>query len=430
MPIIPDEARTFGMDALFKELGIYASNGQLYEPVDHNLLLSYMEAKDGQILEEGITEAGSLASWIAAGTSYATRGVPMVPFFTFYSMFGFQRVGDLIWQAADARARGFLLGATAGRTTLLGEGLQHQDGHSLLLASTVPVCEAYDPAFAYETGAIINRGIERMYGADAGEDVFYYLTLYNETYVMPARPEGRHRRRHQPRPVPLGRRARRRPRPPGDDPVLRVGAGRGACRRRGAAPSPTASAVDLWSVTSYKRLREEALAVRALEPAAPRRRAAHAARDRGARRRRRARSSPSPTSCVRCPTRSAGGCPRPYTSLGTDGFGRTDTREALRRFFEIDAAHVVVAVLAGAGRRRVTVDPAVGAQGRRRPRHRPRRRAQLGAVAQGGGTATASDRRRLPTTTSASASNVSPSAAKRSGPSWERIRNSVTVRSS
>ncbi|MGA1365827.1 MAG: pyruvate dehydrogenase (acetyl-transferring), homodimeric type, partial [Ilumatobacteraceae bacterium] len=176
VPIIPDEARTFGMDSLFRELKIYASQGQKYEPVDHDMLLKYAEASDGQILEEGITEAGSLASFIAAGTSYATRGVPMVPFYTFYSMFGFQRVGDLIWQAADARAKGFLLGATAGRTTLHGEGLQHQDGHSLVLASTVPACRAYDPAFAYEVATIVREGIKEMYG-DALNDVFYYLTL-------------------------------------------------------------------------------------------------------------------------------------------------------------------------------------------------------------------------------------------------------------
>ncbi|MGA1144662.1 MAG: pyruvate dehydrogenase (acetyl-transferring), homodimeric type, partial [Ilumatobacteraceae bacterium] len=188
VPIIPDEARTFGMDSLSRELKIYASQGQKYEPVDHDMLLKYAEASDGQILEEGITEAGSLASFIAAGTSYATRGVPMVPFYTFYSMFGFQRVGDLIWQAADARAKGFLLGATAGRTTLHGEGLQHQDGHSLVLASTVPACRAYDPAFAYEVATIVREGIKEMYG-DALNDVFYYLTLYNENYPMPEMPE-------------------------------------------------------------------------------------------------------------------------------------------------------------------------------------------------------------------------------------------------
>ena len=187
VPIIPDEGRTFGMDSLFKELKIYASQGQKYEPVDHALLLSYAESASGQILEEGITEAGSMASFIAAGTSYATRGVPMVPFYTFYSMFGFQRVGDLIWQAADARTRGFLLGATAGRTTLMGEGLQHQDGHSLLLASTIPACQAYDPAFAYEVAAIVQNGLHRMYG-DKPEDIFFYITLYNENYQMPAKP--------------------------------------------------------------------------------------------------------------------------------------------------------------------------------------------------------------------------------------------------
>ena len=217
VPIIPDEGRTFGMDALFKELKIYASQGQLYEPVDHHLLLSYIEGKDGQILEEGITEAGATASWIAAATSYATRGVPMVPFFTFYSMFGFQRVGDLIWSAADSRARGFLLGATAGRTTLAGEGLQHQDGHSLVLASTVPVCEAYDPAFAYEMATIIERGLHRMYVDN--EDVFYYLTLYNENYAQPPKPEGADDGIIA-RPLPVGA-APPRHDPPRSDPVLR-----------------------------------------------------------------------------------------------------------------------------------------------------------------------------------------------------------------
>ncbi|MSZ97071.1 MAG: pyruvate dehydrogenase (acetyl-transferring), homodimeric type, partial [Actinobacteria bacterium] len=187
VPIVPDEARTFGMDSLFRELKIYASQGQKYEPVDHDLLLSYAESAQGQILEEGITEAGGMSSWIAAATSYATRGTPMVPFFTFYSMFGFQRVGDLIWQAADARARGFLMGATAGRTTLMGEGLQHQDGHSLLLASTIPACQAYDPAFAYEVAAIVQHGINRMYGTNPA-DIFYYITLYNENMLMPAQP--------------------------------------------------------------------------------------------------------------------------------------------------------------------------------------------------------------------------------------------------
>src|SRR5947209_17202447 len=183
VPIIPDEARTFGMDALFKEVKIYAAFGQKYEPVDAKLLLSYTESQQGQILEEGITEAGSMASCTAAGTAYATWGEPMIPFYIFYSMFGFQRVGDLIWSFGDQRGRGFLLGATAGRTTLAGEGLQHCDGHSHVLATAHPNCAAYDPAFASEMGVIIRDGIERMYGAEP-EDCFYYLTVYNENYEM------------------------------------------------------------------------------------------------------------------------------------------------------------------------------------------------------------------------------------------------------
>ena len=188
MPIIPDEARTFGLDALFKDIGIYSSKGQLYEPVDSKSLLYYNEKKDGQILEEGITEAGSMSSFIAAGTSYATHGVPMIPFYIYYSMFGPQRVGDLFWLAGDIRASGFLLGATAGRTTLNGEGLQHQDGHSLLHAGTVPTLLAYDPAFAYEIAVIVADGLRRMYAE--GEDIFYYLSLYNENYPMPPMPAG------------------------------------------------------------------------------------------------------------------------------------------------------------------------------------------------------------------------------------------------
>ena len=193
VPIIPDEARTFGMDSLFRQIGIYASRGQLYKPVDREMLLYYKEAKDGQILEEGITEAGSMASFTAAGTSYANYGVPMIPFFIYYSMFGFQRIGDLVWAFADARGRGFLMGGTGGRTTLSGEGLQHQDGHSPVLASTVPTCVTYDPAYAYELAVIIQDGIRRMYHEN--EDVFYYLTVYNENYAQPRDAE-RLRRRH------------------------------------------------------------------------------------------------------------------------------------------------------------------------------------------------------------------------------------------
>ena len=346
VPIVPDEARTFGMDALFRELKIYASQGQKYEPVDHDLLLSYAESADGQILEEGINEAGSMASFIAAGTSYATRGVPMVPFYIFYSMFGFQRVGDLVWQAADARTRGFLLGATAGRTTLLGEGLQHQDGHSLLLASTVPPVQAYDPAFAYEVAVIIRDGLRRMYG-DTPEDIFYYLTLYNENYPMPALPaeadsngitqgilQGLYR--WQAAPAGPSKRAT----------LLFSGSAQGAAR---AAVIELAErydvAVELWSATSYKALRDEAIGVERwnrLHPTdAPRvplvgRLLADAA---------------GPVVAVSdfmkiVPEQVARFLPgHHFVPLGTDGFGRSDTREALRRHFEIDMPHVVVGVL-------------------------------------------------------------------------------------
>ncbi|MBX3314131.1 MAG: pyruvate dehydrogenase (acetyl-transferring), homodimeric type [Actinobacteria bacterium] len=343
VPIIPDEARTFGMDSLFKEFGIYAAQGQKYEPVDHALLLSYKESIDGQLLEEGITEAGALASWTAAATSYANRGVPMVPFFIFYSMFGFQRVGDLIWAAADARARGFLLGATAGRTTLLGEGLQHQDGHSLVLASTVPTCEAYDPAFAYETAEIVRHGIDRMYGADP-EDVFYYLTLYNENIVMPPMPEGSAAGiveglyRWGDVPEGTGPRAT----------ILFSGSAQGAAR---AAQQQLAERwgvrAELWSATSYKRLREEALAVERWNRLHP------GETSRTARVTELLDDSAGPIVAVTdfmraVPDQIARFVPagRSWTSLGTDGFGRSDTREALRRYFETDADHVVVAVLA------------------------------------------------------------------------------------
>ena len=197
VPIIPDEARTFGMESLFRQIGIYASQGQLYKPVDRDMLLYYREAKDGQILEEGITEAGSMASLTAAGTAYANYGVPMIPFFTYYSMFGFQRIGDMVWAFADSRGKGFMMGGTAGRTTLSGEGLQHQDGHSLVLASTVPTCASYDPSFAYEIAVIVQDGIRRMY--QLNEDRFYYLTIGNENYAQPAMPQrpGMHRRHPQ-----------------------------------------------------------------------------------------------------------------------------------------------------------------------------------------------------------------------------------------
>jgi len=340
VPIIPDEARTFGMDSLFRELRIYASQGQKYEPVDHDLLLSYTESSDGQILEEGITEAGAMSSFIAAATSYATRGVPSVPFYTFYSMFGFQRVGDLIWQAADSRARGFLLGATAGRTTLMGEGLQHQDGHSLLLASTIPACQAYDPAFAYEVATIIRHGIDKMYGNNPA-DIFYYITLYNENLVMPARPahvtdadiiDGLYRWRAAEHDARAS--------------ILFSGTSYGAAVEAADILRDSYGIdVDLWSATSYKSLRDDAMEVERwnrLHPSQPRR-TSIIDRTLG--------TNDLPIVAVSDFMRIVTEQIAPYLpgrrflSLGTDGMGRSDTRVSLRRFFETDAQHVVVATL-------------------------------------------------------------------------------------
>jgi pyruvate dehydrogenase E1 component len=344
VPIIPDEGRTFGMDSLFPALKIYASQGQKYQPVDHDLLLSYAESAKGQILEEGITEAGSMASFIAAGTSYATRGVTTIPFYTFYSMFGFQRVGDLIWQAADARVRGFLLGATAGRTTLMGEGLQHQDGHSLVLASTVPPVQAYDPAFAYEVAAIVQAGLQRMYaGPEADRDVFYYLTLYNENYPMPAVPtnvtvDDIMRGLYRWAPAAEGL--------PHSATLLFSGSAQGAVRE--AAQILAADygvAAELWSATSYKALREDALAAERwnrLHPSQPPRTSVVAEL---------LGQGPGPIVAVSdfmkaVPEQIARFVAhRHFLPLGTDGMGRSDTRAELRRHFEVDTAHVVVGVL-------------------------------------------------------------------------------------
>jgi pyruvate dehydrogenase E1 component len=369
VPIVPDEARTFGMDALFRELEIYASQGQKYTPVDHDLLLSYAESARGQILEEGITEAGSMSSFIAAATSYATRGVPMVPFYIFYSMFGFQRVGDLIWQAADSRARGFLLGATAGRTTLLGEGLQHQDGHSLVLASTVPACQAYDPAFAYEMGAIIREGLDRMYGGDRPDDerdVFYYLTLYNENYVMPAATTdesfagggpgggltGAVRGLYRWASAPEGT--------PHTATILFSGTAFGTASRAALdLAEHYGVGAELWSATSYKRLREDALAVERLNRLHPSRPPESPLVTRLL------AESAGPITAVTdfmaaVPDQIARFVPagRRFHVLGTDGMGRSDTREALRRFFEVDAGHIVVSVLGSLALDGV-VDPSV-----------------------------------------------------------------------
>ena len=339
VPIIPDEARTFGLDALFREIGIYSSKGQLYEPVDSKSLLYYHEAKDGQILEEGITEAGALSSFIAAGTSYATHGVPMVPFYVYYSMFGPQRVGDLFWLSGDIKARGFLLGATAGRTTLNGEGLQHQDGHSLLFASAVPTLMSYDPAFAYETAVIVRDGLRRMYVES--EDVFYYLSLYNENYPMPAMPpdaeEGILRGLYRFKAGAEKKRAKAHLFASG--PIIHS-----ALKAQEILADRYNVSADVWSATSYKLLRTDALRAKrwnVLHPMEPPRKSyveSQLVREKGV--------FVAVSDHVRSvPEQIAPWVPGGLTTLGTDGFGRSDTRERLRRFFEVDAESTVIATL-------------------------------------------------------------------------------------
>jgi len=340
VPIVPDEARTFGMEPLFRQCGIYSHAGQLYEPVDSDTLLYYREATNGQILEEGITEAGSMGSFIAAGTAYATHRVNTIPFFLFYSMFGLQRVGDLIWAAADMRCKGFLLGGTAGRTTLAGEGLQHQDGHSHLLATTIPNLLAYDPAFAYEIAVIVQDGIRRMY--EAQEEVFYYLTLGNENYAMPPMPEGAQEG------ILKGLyKFRAADGKPGWPRAHLFGSGsilREALRAQEILAERFEVAADVWSATSYKNLRCEALAVERwnrLHPEAEPR-------------------VPYVTQLLAgetgpvvaasdylkaVPDQVARWVPEGLLALGTDGFGRSDIRPSLRRFFEVDAESIVVATL-------------------------------------------------------------------------------------
>jgi pyruvate dehydrogenase E1 component len=343
VPIIPDEARTFGLEVLFKEVGIYAAGGQRYEPVDSKVYLSYVEKADGQVLEEGLSEAGSMASFTAAGTSYATHGEPMIPFYIFYSMFGFQRTGDFAWAFADARGRGFLLGATAGRTTLNGEGLQHEDGHSHVLASVIPNLLAYDPAWAFEMTVIVREGLERMFRR--GEDVFYYLTLYNEDYPMAPMPEGVEDGIL--RGIYLFRKGgggAKRAQLFGSGVILRE-----ALRAQELLAEKHGIAADVWSVTSYQQLRNEALTVERwnrLHPLeAPR--VPYVTATLG--------GAPGPVIAASdfmksMPDMVARWVPRSFTPLGTDGFGRSDTREALRRHFEVDAGHIVVATLAALAR--------------------------------------------------------------------------------
>jgi pyruvate dehydrogenase E1 component len=345
VPIVPDEARTFGMESLFRQVGIYSRLGQLYEPVDRQTLLYYKEAKDGQILEEGITEAGSLSSFIAAGTAYSSYGIPMIPFFLFYSMFGFQRVGDLIWAAADSRSHGFLVGGTSGRTTLAGEGLQHQDGNSHLLAYPVPNLVAYDPAFAYEIGVIVREGIRRMYVER--ESVFYYFTMMNEFYPMPPMPDGSEdgilKGMYKFR-VSSKKSAKNRVRLLGSGSILRE-----ALAAQEMLENQYGIAADVWSVTSYKELYRDAHETEHWNLLHPEKK----------------RRIPYLEKCLgdsagvvvaasdyvkALPDTISRWLPRPSVSLGTDGFGRSETRDALRNFFEVDSRFIVLAALSALAR--------------------------------------------------------------------------------
>ncbi|MEM1113599.1 MAG: pyruvate dehydrogenase (acetyl-transferring), homodimeric type [Pseudomonadota bacterium] len=345
VPIVPDEARTFGMDALFKVAGIYSPAGQNYTPVDAESLMSYREAVDGQILQEGICETGAMASFLAAGTAYAVHGVPTIPFYIFYSMFGFQRVGDMIWSCADMMARGFLLGGTAGRTTLNGEGLQHQDGHSHVLASTFPNLKSYDPAFAFELAIIVRDGIRRMYLE--GENIFYYITLYNENYVMPAMPAQDGAEASVEQGVLKGAYCWHRATEAGE-PVHLLASGSimqqavaaaESLREMGFAPS-------IWSVTSFVELAREAEACERhnrLHPLGEQRRPYVSELFDGI---------DGPVVAVTdylksLPNGIARWMPANYTALGTDGFGVSESRADLRDYFEISAAHVVQAALTG-----------------------------------------------------------------------------------
>ena len=344
VPIIPDEARTFGMEALFRSIGIYSNVGQLYDPVDSDNLLYYKESKDGQILEEGITEAGSMSSFLAAGTAYATHGVNTVPFFIYYSMFGFQRIGDLAWAAGDMRTKGFMLGATAGRTTLAGEGLQHQDGHSHLLAYPIPNLLAYDPSFAYELATIIREGMRRMY--EEQEDIFYYLTVGNENYTQPALPD-----HLEPEEIKTGilkglykfkpsskKRSKLRAQLFGSASIMNE------VLKAQELLADYKVAADVWSVTSYKELHRDALAAdrwNRLHPEEDPKTsyvAEQLADEKGV-------FVAASDYMKILPDALARHLPKPMYALGTDGYGRSEAREELRDFFEVSAAHITVATL-------------------------------------------------------------------------------------
>src|SRR5258705_1322410 len=360
VPIIPDEARTFGMDSLFPTAKIYSPHGQTYEAVDRALLLSYKESERGQILHEGISEAGAMGSVVAAGTSYATHGAPMIPVYVFYSMFGWQRTGDEMWALGDQLGRGFLLGATAGRTTLTGEGLQHNDGHSVLLASVSPACVAYDAAWAYELGYIMKDGLRRMYGPTEGhpdgEDIFYYLTLYNEPYVQPAEPADypggsaaleqgvlRGLYRYAPAATAEGQDEEGQDEDSAERPRAQILASGVAMRWALEAQRLLAEdwgvGADVWSATSWTQLRRNALSCEEwnmlhpdAEPQVP---YVTQVLD-GA-----AGPLVAVSDWIRAvPDQIARWVPGPYSSLGTDGYGFSDTRAAARRFFHVDAGAI------------------------------------------------------------------------------------------
>ena len=345
VPIVPDEARTFGLESAIKQVGIYAHEGQKYTPHDSDMLLSYREEKGGQILEEGITEAGAMASFTAAGTAYANYRLPTIPFFMYYSMFGFQRVGDMIWAFADSHGKGFLMGGTAGRTTMLGEGLQHQDGHSPVLSSTVPTCITYDPAFVYEMAVILQDGLRRMY--EVGEDAFYYITMYNEDYPMPAMPAGESIREGILRGIYRFQAAQKEAAKAhllGSGPILNE-----VLRAQQILAERYSLATDVWSVTSYNELRRDCLEVERwnrLHPAEPERipflvQALSEAKG----------PVVAASDYMKAlPDGLAPWLPGRLVSLGTDGFGRSDNRQRLRRHFEVDAESIVAATLSSLAR--------------------------------------------------------------------------------
>ena len=340
VPIIPDEARTFGMEGLFRQLGIYSPTGQLYEPQDSEVFAWYREDPKGQILEEGITEAGAISSWLAAATAHTNYGVPMIPFYTFYSMFGFQRIGDQLWGAGDSRARGFLMGATAGRTTLNGEGLQHQDGQALLIASTFPSCLSYDPTFSYEVAVLVQKGIERMYGK--GEDIFYYITLLNENYTHPEMVQGAEEGIN--RGMYLFKKGE-----PGDQRVQLMGSGsifREVIAAADLLDRDFNVQSDIWSVLGINQLYREGICIEdwnRMHPEQSRRKTYIEEVMEG---------FDGPAVIATDYVQAYGEqvrryIPNPLTVLGTDGFGRSDSREVLRRFFKVDKFHIVVAALQG-----------------------------------------------------------------------------------